>query len=125
MHEMGIAMQIIEIASASIPQDVPGVRVERVNLKIGKLAAVVPESLRFCFEIASRETPLAGSELHIDEIPVVARCKACQTEWVINGPVFTCVSCNSGQIDILSGRELNIESIEIAEEESSHEDGQQ
>jgi hydrogenase nickel incorporation protein HypA/HybF len=125
MHEMGIAMQIIEIASASIPQDVPGVRVERVNLKIGKLAAVVPESLRFCFEIASRETPLAGSELHIDEIPVVARCKACQTEWVINGPVFTCAACNSGQIDILSGRELNIESIEIAEGESSHEDGQQ
>jgi hydrogenase nickel incorporation protein HypA/HybF len=125
MHEMGIAMQIIEIASASIPKDVPDVRVERVNLKIGKLAAVVPESLRFCFEIASRETALAGAELHIDEIPVVARCKACQTEWVINGPVFTCVSCNSGQIDILSGRELNIESIEIAEEESSHEDGQQ
>jgi hydrogenase nickel incorporation protein HypA/HybF len=125
MHEMGIAMQIIEIASASIPQDVPDVCVERVNLKIGKLAAVVPESLRFCFEIASRETPLAGAELHIDEIPVVARCKTCRTEWVVNGPVFTCTACNSGQIDILSGRELNIESIEIAEGESSHDDGQQ
>ena len=122
MHEMGIAMQIIEIASASIPQDVADVRVERVNLKIGKLAAVVPESLRFCFEIASKETLLAGADLHIDEIPVVARCKACQEEWVINEPVFTCVSCNSGQIDILSGRELNIESIEIAEEDSKRED---
>ena len=125
MHEMGIAMQIIEIASASIPQNVPGVRVERVNLKIGKLAAVVPESLRFCFEIASKETPLDGVELHIDEIPVVARCKACQVEWVINGPVFICTACNSGRIDILSGRELNIESIEIAEGESNHEDGHQ
>jgi hydrogenase nickel incorporation protein HypA/HybF len=125
MHEMGIAMQIIEIASASIPQDVADVRVERVNLKIGKLAAVVPESLRFCFEIASKETLLAGAELHIDEIPVVARCKACQEEWVINEPVFTCVACNSGQIDILSGRELNIESIEIAEEDSKCEDTQQ
>ena len=122
MHEMGIAMQIIEIASASIPQDVADVRVERVNLKIGKLAAVVPESLRFCFEIASKETLLAGADLHIDEIPVVARCKDCQEEWVINEPVFTCVSCNSGQIDILSGRELNIESIEIAEEDSKRED---
>ena len=125
MHEMGIAMQIIEIASASIPTDGPDVRVERVNLKIGKLAAVVPESLRFCFEIASRDTPLAGAELHIDEIPVVARCKACRTEWVINGPVFTCSACNSGQIDILSGRELNIESIEIAEEDGNREDTRQ
>ena len=125
MHEMGIAMQIIEIASDSIPQDVADVRVERVNLKIGKLAAVVPESLRFCFEIASKETPLEGADLHIDEIPVVARCKDCQAEWVINGPVFTCASCNSGQIDILSGRELNIESIEIAEEDGNREDTQQ
>jgi hydrogenase nickel incorporation protein HypA/HybF len=125
MHEMGIAMQIIEIASASIPMDVPDVHVERVNLKIGKLAAVVPESLRFCFEIASRDTPLAGATLHIDEIPVVARCKACRTEWVINGPVFTCSACNSGQIDILSGRELNIESIEIAEEDGNREDTRQ
>ena len=115
MHEMGIAMQIIEIASASIPQDAAGVRVERVNLKIGKLAAVVPESLRFCFEIASRETPLDGARLHIDEIPVVARCKDCREEWTIDEPVFTCAACNSGKIDILSGRELNIESIEIAE----------
>lgn len=125
MHEMGIAMQIIEIATAAIPMDVPDVRVERVNLKIGKLAAVVPESLRFCFEIASRDTPLAGAALHIDEIPVVARCKACRTEWVINGPVFTCSACNSGRIDILSGRELNIESIEIAEEDANREDTRQ
>jgi hydrogenase nickel incorporation protein HypA/HybF len=115
MHEMGIAMQIIEIATASIPQDTPDVRVERVNLKIGKLAAVVPESLRFCFEIASRETPLDGAQLTIDEIPVVARCKECHAEWVINEPVFRCATCNSGKIDILSGRELNIDSIEIAE----------
>ena len=122
MHEMGIAMQIIEIASASIPQDVADARVARVNLKIGKLAAVVPESLRFCFEIASQKTLLAGADLHIDEISVVARCKVCREEWVINEPVFTCVSCNSGQIDILSGRELNIESIEIAEEDSKRDD---
>jgi hydrogenase nickel incorporation protein HypA/HybF len=125
MHEMGIAMQIIEIATASIPQDVAEARVERVNLKIGKLAAVVPESLRFCFEIASKETPLAGADLHIDEIPVVARCQACREEWTINEPVFSCLACNSGKIDILTGRELNIESIEIAEEDYHRGDTQQ
>ena len=47
MHEMGIALQIVEIATASVPSELAGVRIERVNLKIGKLAAVVPESLRF------------------------------------------------------------------------------
>jgi hydrogenase nickel incorporation protein HypA/HybF len=118
MHEMGIALQIIEIASASIPRsDVP-VQVERVNLKVGKLSAIVPDSLRFCFEIAAKDSPLSGAVLHIEEIPVRARCKECQAEWTIHEPVFRCRQCSSGQLDIISGRELNIESIEIADEET-------
>jgi len=116
MHEMGIAMQIIEIAQASIPEEEGDIAIARVNLKVGKLAAVVADSLRFCFEIAAKETPLEGAELDIEEVPVRARCKECDTEWTIEGPAFNCEKCGSGQIEILSGRELNIESIEIADD---------
>jgi hydrogenase nickel incorporation protein HypA/HybF len=91
-------------------------RVERVNLKIGRLAAVVPDSLRFCFEIAVKDTPLDRAELHIEEIPVVARCNDCNAEWTITGPVFVCEKCKSGSIELLSGQELDIVSIEIEEE---------
>ncbi len=118
MHEMGIALQIIEIATASIPKsDVP-VQVETVNLKVGKLAAIVPDSLRFCFEIAAKDGPLSGAVLHIEEVPIQARCKDCEAQWTIDTPVFKCQVCDSGSLDIISGRELNIESIEIADEES-------
>ena len=117
MHEMGIAQQIIDIATASIPPDMRPARVERVNLKIGKLSAVVADSLRFCFEIVSKDTPLAGAELAIEETPVVARCKDCDARWTITEPVFTCQACHSGSLEILSGRELDIVSIEVAEEE--------
>ncbi len=119
MHEMGIALQIVEIAAASIPTDLGNVRVARVNLKVGKLAAVVPESLRFCFSVASKDTPLDGAELNIAELPVVARCKQCNSKWTITNPVFKCGTCNSGSLEILSGRELDIESIEIAEEDKN------
>lgn len=115
MHEMGIAMKIVEIATSSIPDNLDNVRVERVNLKVGRLAAVVPESLRFCFEIIARDTPLAGAKLNIEEMPVVAKCQQCNLEWTITGPVFTCEKCKSGLIDIISGRELDIISIEIAD----------
>jgi hydrogenase nickel incorporation protein HypA/HybF len=115
LHEMGIAMQIIEIATDSIPDDMENVRVERVNLKVGKLAAVVPDSLRFCFDIIAKDTPLKGAELVIEEIDVVARCNDCHTEWTIIEPVFSCKKCKSGSIELLSGRELDIDSIEIAE----------
>jgi hydrogenase nickel incorporation protein HypA/HybF len=118
MHEMGIAMQIVEIAAASIPDDIEDVRVERINLKVGRLAAVVPESLRFCFDIVAKDTLLAGAELVIEEIPVRARCNDCHAEWTIRQPVFTCQQCNSGAIALLSGRELDIHSIEIFDKDA-------
>ena len=124
MHEMGIALEIIDIAVASIPPQLKNVRVERVNIEVGKLSAIVPESLRFCFDIAVKDTRLEGAALVIEEVPVQARCKDCGEEWTIDGPAFSCRSCGSGQIDILSGRELDIKSIEIAEEESDHADHQ-
>jgi hydrogenase nickel incorporation protein HypA/HybF len=113
MHEMGIAMQIAEIASAAVPPEMQGLGVKQVNLRVGKLAAVVPDSLRFCFEIITRDTVLAGAGLQIEEIPVKALCQDCNAEWFIEGPVFRCEKCDSGSIRILSGRELEISSIEI------------
>ena len=118
MHEMGIALQIVEIAIASIPADLGEVRIARVNLKVGKLAAIVPDSLRFCFDVAVKDTPLDGAKLVIQELPVMARCKDCDTRWTISSPAFTCQNCNSGSLEILSGRELDVESIEIAQEDS-------
>ena len=122
MHEMGIALEIIEIVKSSIPRDMAGARVQRVHLKIGKLSAIVADSLRFCFEIAAKDTALAGAELAIEEIPVVARCKDCRFVWTIEGPAFSCEQCQSGAIELLSGRELDIHSIEITDGEIQNAD---
>jgi hydrogenase nickel incorporation protein HypA/HybF len=117
MHEMGIALQIIEIATESIPADAGDVRIEKINLKIGKLAAVVPDSLQFCFNVAIKDTALEGAVLAIKELPVTARCKECDFQWTLTGPAFTCENCSGGSLEILSGRELDIESIEIAQKD--------
>ncbi len=117
MHEMGIAMEIVEIAISSIPDDIKNARVERVNLKVGKMSAIVVESLRFCFEIVAKDTLLSGAKLNVEEIPVVVRCRECNFEWTVNEPVFTCRECKSGLIDIVSGRELDITSIEVVDEQ--------
>ena len=116
MHEMGIAAQIVEISVSSIPDTYKNVRVESINLKIGKLTAIVPDSLRFCFEVAAKDTPLSGAILNIEEVPIVARCLSCDFEWTINEPVFLCEKCQNGEIDVISGRELDIVSIEIEQD---------
>ena len=115
MHELGIASNIIEIAIDSIPADLNNMPVEKINLKLGKLSSVVAESLKFCFVTLIPGTRLEGAELSIEEVPVTAKCKKCNFKWIVSEPVFVCKKCGSGLIDIISGRELDISSIEIAD----------
>ncbi len=115
MHEMGIAMQIAEIAQSAIPKDAGDIEIESVNLRVGKLTAIVPESLRFCFEIVTKDTPLADAKLNIEEVPIVAVCKECYAETTITKADFHCSKCESGKLDIISGRELTVSSIEVAD----------
>jgi hydrogenase nickel incorporation protein HypA/HybF len=118
MHEMGIAMQIIDIAVASIPADLKNSQVKKINIKVGKLSAVVPESLQFCFQIAAQDTPLRDAELNIEEIPLKIRCTDCGVEWIAHEPVFLCRKCSGKSIEMISGRELDITSIEVVEEDA-------
>jgi len=124
MHEMGIAMEILRIVQASIPADMAGARVRRVNLKVGRMSAIVPESLRFCFGVAAENTPVAEAELAIEEIDVNAQCTDCGKQWTIETPVFICPECNSGKVEMLSGRELDIDSIEIEEQDGQDADNE-
>jgi len=108
-------MEVVEIATAAIPADMAGKRVERVRLRVGRLSAVVPESLRFCYDVAVRGTPLADAVLVIEEIPVTARCDDCGHQWTADQPHFICPRCNSGAVRILSGQELEVVAIEIGD----------
>ena len=116
MHEMGIASEIVRIAVESIPEEMAGSRVVRVHLRVGKLAAVVSESLRFCFDVVAKETPAEGAELAIQQVAVVAQCNECDHRWEIENTVFSCPRCASGSIEMISGREMDIDSIELEQE---------
>jgi len=83
------------------------------------LSAVVVDSLRFCFEAAAKDTCMEGAELHVEEVPVVVHCKDCNADSVIDEPVFTCPACSSSNLDMLSGRELDIQSIEIEDRDAT------
>ncbi len=113
MHEMGIAQELIHIALSAIPEEMDAPKVEKINLKIGKLAAVVEHSLTFCFEILTKDTLLEGARLDIFWVPVKIRCKACDHEWEVDNPVFQCPQCHDGEVEMLTGREIEITSLEI------------
>ena len=115
MHEMGVAQQLVQIALDAIPEDIENPKIEKINLKIGKLAAVVESSLTFCFEIITKETALEKAVLNIDFIPVTVHCKSCNRTREVDNPLFQCPFCENGEIELLTGREIEIISIELAE----------
>lgn len=108
MHEMGIMLQVTELVS----EKTQGQAVRRLVLEIGKLTAVLPDSLQFCFEICARGTVLEGATLEILEIPGLARCQECGSELELNQP-FGCCECGCSRLDWLSGEELKIRELEL------------
>ncbi|HKK00253.1 MAG TPA: hydrogenase maturation nickel metallochaperone HypA [Desulfotignum sp.] len=115
MHEMGIAQELVKIALDALPQDLDNPQVASLHLKIGKLSSVVSHSLTFCFEIITKDTPLENARLEIETVPVRIRCTGCGTEWEADTPVFQCPDCEQGKIEMLSGREIEIVSLELFE----------
>jgi hydrogenase nickel incorporation protein HypA/HybF len=86
--------------------------VKRVVLEVGALAAVLPDSLRFCFELSTEGTPLEGAALDIRRTPGRARCRACSAELVLERPFGRC-DCGGTDLDWLAGEELRILEVEV------------
>ena len=113
MHELSIATALVELAEAEARR--AGARkVIAVTLRLGTLAGVVADALRFCYDIATEATLLEGSRLIIEDVPVVVHCDPCGREVeVANVLSFCCPLCGTPSVTIRRGRELELESIEI------------
>jgi len=115
MHALSIVTSIVETVTESLTA-YPGARVLEVRLRVGALASVVPDSLEFCYGIASEGTPLEGSRLEVNVLPVVVHCERCAQDAELDGvQSFRCPRCGELCGEIRQGRELEIESIEIDE----------
>ncbi len=111
MHELSISRSILDAAVAHAG----GRRVRRIDMTIGALRQVVPGSLAFYFEIVSRGTACEGARLQTRLASARLRC-ACGEEWELQEPSFRCPRCAGGEVTVLGGEELTVDSIEVEEE---------
>ena len=101
----------------------------RVDVRVGALRQVVPESLDFYFEIVSRDTACEGAALELELVGAWMRCATCGHEWD-PGPraasarhtaspalgrcqQFRCPACERAGAEVVRGAELEVESIEV------------
>ena len=109
MHELAIAESVVE----TVTQRLPDAKVTCVRLEVGALSGVVPDSIRFCFDLATEGTGLAGARLEITEPPARCRCRACGAQFQPESPVVLC-PCGSPDVAVLSGEQLKIVSVQVA-----------
>lgn len=118
MHELSIALSMIEMASEEA-QRLGAARVNAIHLKIGALSGVVTDALLFSYEIASQGTLLEDSQLLIEEVPVVIYCEACQAEREVTSVQWIgCPACGQLSSRVVRGRELLLVSMEIEQPET-------
>ena len=113
MHELSIAMSMIEMASEEAARR-GAAQVNAVHLKLGALSGVVKDALLFSYELACDGTPLQGSQLIIEDLPVVIFCASCEAERIIESiQSFTCPVCGALTPEVISGRQLEVFALEI------------
>jgi hydrogenase nickel incorporation protein HypA/HybF len=113
MHELSIAMSIVEMAQEEAMQR-GGVQVNAIHLKLGALAGVVKDALLSSYELACEGTNLEGSRLVIEQVPIIVYCPSCLGPRTLESiQWFACPQCRNPVSEVLQGRELQVVALEI------------
>jgi len=112
MHELSIALSLLDLVEEEAARR--ECRVAAVHLRLGPLSGVVREALASAYEMAREGTPMAETELIIEEVPVVVACPACGAEGPpVSAFELRCPDCGTPTPEVLRGRELDVVALEI------------
>jgi hydrogenase nickel incorporation protein HypA/HybF len=108
VHELALMESVV----SEVIERVGPARVTTVRLEIGRLTAVIPDAMRFCFDVCAQGTSLEGATLEIASIPGRARCGSCGRERAIETYADLC-DCGAAELSVLQGEELRIKNVEV------------
>jgi hydrogenase nickel incorporation protein HypA/HybF len=112
MHELSIAQAVVDV----VERHAAGRRVLAVEVKVGQLRQVVPDSLEFAFGLIVSGTPLEGAELRIEQVAAAGVCRQCGTRSSFDWFPLACQGCGSLDIELVEGEELLVDALELDEE---------
>ena len=109
MHELAITSSVVD----AVTERTGNAPVAVVRVRVGRLAGVVPDAMRFCFELVTAGTPLEGAVLEIEQPEGRGRCRSCGEETALAEPILLC-GCGSADVEVVAGRELAVASVVLA-----------
>jgi hydrogenase nickel incorporation protein HypA/HybF len=112
MHEASITESMLALALEKAAEAKAG-KITRINLVVGELSGVVPDCVQFYFDHISKNTIADGATLNFKTKPTQIKCRKCQTVFTPADYRWTCPQCQETSVEIASGRECYMESIEV------------
>lgn len=114
MHELSLAMSIVDIACEEAERE--GGRVRAVHLRIGAMVGVVADILHSSFEMAAHGTQVEGATLVIEKVPAMIHCQGCDGPRLIASLQWlACPDCGTPSAMVTQGREFEMTAMEIDE----------
>jgi hydrogenase nickel incorporation protein HypA/HybF len=115
MHELSIAMSIVDVAQEEAGRR-GGVQIKAVYLRMGFLSGVVKDALLSSYKMACEDTPLQGSRLIVEEVPVLVFCRQCNARRPVHSTqMFCCSECGTPAGEVVQGKELLVVGMEVEE----------
>jgi hydrogenase nickel incorporation protein HypA/HybF len=112
MHELSIAMSIVEMVQEEA--QARDLRIKAVHLKLGAIAGVVKEALLSSYGIVCDGTPLEGSQLLIEDVPLEVFCPICnQNRTAVSVQWLACPECGAATSSVVHGKELEVTALEV------------
>jgi hydrogenase nickel incorporation protein HypA/HybF len=115
MHELSIVSSVLDQLDEIRKQQPAGTRFSKVGLRVGELAGVDVDCLRFGFECVVKETTWEQLALEIEEVPRRQRCPACGEEFRAENWATACPKCGEESTELIAGEELQIAFVEVDE----------
>jgi len=112
MHELSITQSMLDLVLEQA-QNAGAKEVGKINLVLGEMTGLVDRSVRFYFDFLSKGTAAEGAKLSFKLIPTTARCRNCANDFRLGEFDWTCPYCKGNNIEIVGGKELFVESIEV------------
>lgn len=122
MHELGLMTGIMD-AVLKTAENAGADKVTEIRLTVGEMTEVVEEALVFAFEALSEDTICEGAKLDLTIVHPRSRCLECGAEYDHDRFHMRCPECDSPFTELLQGREMQIDSIEIYNEDDPEEAG--
>jgi hydrogenase nickel incorporation protein HypA/HybF len=111
MHEVSIMEEAVRLAVDAAKDSGAG-RITGMRLRVGALSGVVPDALRFAFDVVCRGTVAEGATLEIEPVAATSWCPVCRTDFAGADFYNECPRCHKVSGDLQSGREIEIATVE-------------